>query len=538
MIIPCFTKSKNSPMRKSLLLIVTVLLFVSCASVQKYNQQIATLHSVESLHEDVDVAYQKLQKLHPRLYLYTPKETLDAKFDSLKMTIVKPMNSHDFYKKITETVTNVRQGHAGVVAPIKKLDKKEKRLRNKKKFELNNLNFEYLDNAIWVKSTVDKDSTLVGAKVEKVNDEFVADLVKKYSKRFSSDGYNTTFYNRRVGLFLPRYYANDKGRLDSLEMTFKKNDSVFKKMFRRIPHDSIPGKVKKDSVKKSPKKLTKAERKLAKLKFKKKVKDNYKYGYVKLKKQYKRNFEFIADSTVAYMKIRGFSTGGFEEFYKEAFTKIGSAKSKALVIDLRDNPGGRLKEINELYSYLADKEFKFIEEGETNVRFPTLKALQSRRSTSFGMAIGKGIATPIFFFRDLFRVRKKNGKKYYKFKSTKLQKPKALKYSGPVYVLINGHSFSASSVLSVNLQASKRATLVGEETGGAYNSTVAGFTYDVTLPNSKVEMYFGLLVLETPYKRNLKGYGVQPDVEVIPTQNDRVNNKDPELEWVLNDLKK
>ncbi len=525
-------------MKKPLITLVVVLLFASCGSVQKYNQQIATLHSVQELHEDVDVAYKKLQKLHPRLYLYTPKETLDAKFDSLKMTITKPMNSHDFYKKMTETVANVRQGHAGVIAPIRKLDKKERKLRNKKKFELNNLNFEYLDDAVWVKSTVDKDSALIGAQVQKINDELVSDLVKKYSKRFSSDGYNTTFYNRRVGLFLSRYYYYDNGRFDSIQMTFKKNDSVFKKMFRRIPKDSVAGKIKKDTVKKTPKKLTKAERKLAKKKRKLKFKNNSKYGYIASKKHYTRNFKFIDSNRIAYMKIRGFTRGEYEDFYKEVFTKIDSAKSKALVIDLRDNSGGRLKEINELYSYLADKDFKFIEDGETNVRFPTLKALRSRRSTSFGGAVSKGIATPILFFRDLFRVRKENGKKYYKFKSAKLQEPKPLKYGGPVYVLINGHSFSASSVLSVNLQASKRATLVGEETGGAYNSTVAGFTNTVTLPNSKVQVYFGLLVLETPYKRSLEGYGVQPDVKIIPTQNDRLNNRDPELDWVLNDIKK
>ncbi len=536
MIIRCFTNSKNNPLRKPLTILVTALLLASCASVQKYNEQIATLHSVEDLHEDVDVTYQKLQKLHPRLYLYTSKETLDAKFDSLKNTITKPMNSHEFYKKITETVANVRQGHAGVVAPIKKLDKRERKLRNKKKFELDNLNFEYLDNAVWVKSTVDKDSALIGAQVQKINNESVSDLIKKYSKRFSSDGYNTTFYNRRVGLFLPRYYYYDKGRFDSIQMTFKKNDSVFKKMFRRIPKDSTAGKIKKDSIKKAPKKLSKAERKLAKQKRKQKLKDNFKYGYVRSQKHYIRNFKFIDSNRVAYMKIRGFKNGNYEDFYKEVFTKIDSAKSKALVIDLRDNSGGRLKEINNLYSYLVDKEFKFVEEGETNVRFPTLKALRSRRSSSFVGAVSKGIATPILFFRDLFKVHKKDGKKYYKFKSSKLQKPNPLNYNGPVYVLINGHSFSASSVLSANLQASKRATLVGEETGGAYNSTVAGFTNTVTLPNSKVQVYFGLLVLETPYKRELKGYGVQPDMTIIPTQDDRMNKRDPELDWVLKQL--
>jgi C-terminal processing protease CtpA/Prc len=40
-----------------------------------------------------------------------------------------------------------------------------------------------------------------------------------------------------------------------------------------------------------------------------------------------------------------------------------------------------------------------------------------------------------------------------------------------IYVMINGGSFSASSLISSNLKTPK-VTFVGEETGGAFNGTV------------------------------------------------------------------
>ena len=75
------------------------------------------------------------------------------------------------------------------------------------------------------------------------------------------------------------------------------------------------------------------------------------------------------------------------------------------------------------------------------------------------------------------------------FYATSESKPLSIKpqaFQGKVYVLINGGSFSASCILSSNLQGSKRAVFVGEETGGTYNGTVAGRMPLLELPNSKL----------------------------------------------------
>ena len=55
----------------------------------------------------------------------------------------------------------------------------------------------------------------------------------------------------------------------------------------------------------------------------------------------------------------------FSKFYRETFREIKKAKSKYLILDIRDNLGGSLAEITNLYSYLAKKDkFRFINDLE------------------------------------------------------------------------------------------------------------------------------------------------------------------------------
>jgi len=105
-------------------------------------------------------------------------------------------------------------------------------------------------------------------------------------------------------------------------------------------------------------------------------------------------------------------------------------------------------------------------------------------------------------------------------------------------VIINGNSFSASALLSTHLKANKRAVFVGEETGGAYNGCVAGIYRIYEMPTSKLKIRMGLMQVEASYKQMPDGYGIMPDVEIIPTIEDRKQYIDPELNWIINDINK
>ena len=91
------------------------------------NEHITSLHPVEDLQSDVDKIYKQLKKHHPKLYQYTPKTVLDFKFDSLKSSITKPMNSRQFYKKLAPVLAHVKQGHISISSANKRFTRKERK---------------------------------------------------------------------------------------------------------------------------------------------------------------------------------------------------------------------------------------------------------------------------------------------------------------------------------------------------------------------------------------------------------------------------
>lgn len=526
-------------MNKIFIVIVLLIMVVSCTSIKKYNTEIVSLHSPEELRADIDKAYDKLVKLHPRLYQFISKKKLDYKFDSLKLTIVKPISSLEFYKKIAPVVSEVRQGHISVSPPSKRYTKKERKELQKKSFEFYELDFENVSDAFFVKANYGIDSTLVGAQVMAVNGDSIENVFAEYSKLYASDGYNSSFKDRFWALRFSSFYYKNNGYVDSLPITFKRNDSLFTRVLKRVYKDSIAkGFLKKDSLPdKQLVKLSVDEKREKRKKAKALKKYNNRHGYIKSKKIYTRNFNFIGkDSAVAYLKIRNFNNGGYTDFYKNAFQKINATKTKSLVIDLRDNTGGRISEILELYSYLKDEPFQFVKKGEVKTSTPFLKAFISKRNSLASNIIGI-LSSPIAVPVELLRVSKKNGVKYYKVSgSKKNNKPNKNNYKGKIYVLINGNSFSASSILATNLKTKSDVIFVGEETGGHYNGTVAGVQKYIVLKNSKVSLDFGMVHIQSPHENEKKGYGIAPDVQIIPTMADRLQNKDPELDWILNDI--
>lgn len=528
-------------MKLKLLLLIAFIIFCSCGSVKKHNEQISKLHSPQELREDVDAAYNQLKKYHPRLYQYTSKERLDFKFDSLKESIKTPLYSRDFYEKLAAVVTNVRQGHISVSPPHLLRTRKERKELRDKSFAFNAMDFEYLEEKLWLTGAKDKDSLLIGSEVLAIGEKEPKALIEKYNTLIASDGFNKTFFDGMVGSRFSRFYIKNNGFQDSIQITFKNTDSIFTRTIlwkdKKEKQTSSKDSLSKDNEQKiDVKKLSKEERKAERIAKKNKEKYNWKRGFIKSKNEYTRTLNFIGpDSSVAYMKIRGFSNGNYKDFYEESFKTIDSLGIKNMVLDLRNNGGGRLAEIDKLYSYFTDTPYKLVEPSEVNTRTPFLPYFVSNTNSGFlqGLAI---VFTPVIVTHNLLKTEKIDDTLYYKLKSSKEHEPNPQNYKGNLYVLINGNSFSASSILSTQLKATKRAIFVGQETGGAYNGTVAGIFKGYELPNSKVSMKIGMMQVQTYYSVEPDGFGVTVDKEITPTRADREAKRDKEIEWVLDEI--
>ena len=514
--------------KNTIFLLSFSLLLLKCGSVSKHNASLSELIPPKQLHKDVDYAYRKLQKMHPQLYLYIDKEQLDFKFDSLKKSITKPLTSYDFYTKLSPVVAEIKQGHTFTFPKIKKYTKDEQKQLQKQTGCFSQFEFEIFNDKLYVIENNSKVNAIqVGDEITQINSKPVDSIVKAYKARITSDGYNTTFQDKMIARRFGTYYSYSEGLQDSIQLEIN-NEATF--WVKRTLKDSTAV----TTVKKESKKLTKIEKdSLIKVN-----KEKSKYGYNKETKKNNRNLTFIEkDSTTALLSIKGFTIGNYRAFYKETFALLKKAKTKNLILDLRNNFGGRLNEIDDLYSYLTtDSTYQFVNPSQVTKKTSLLKNDYFKGSKPLGYVV-KGILSPVYYSYMFFKVRKNKDGGYSVNLNAKEKNAKENKFEGTVYVLINGGSFSASSILSTKLKGTNRAIFVGEETGGEYNGTVAGFMPKIELPYSKVQIRVGLLYVNAIEKTDVKGHGIYPDVTILPTIADRINNNDPELNYVLETIK-
>src|SRR5690606_27660059 len=220
-------------------------------------------------------------------------------------------------------------------------------------------NFTLDGNRIFVKDNADKIPSMdVGSEILKINDVPAADMLQKYRPFINSDGENKTFQKYILALRWPAYFTAEYGILDSIKLETKYRNEL--KTFY-LKREKISKEEKKTEEIRN-KKLTKSEQGKTK-------------NYNLITKSFNRDLQFLTkDSTVAYMKIRTFSGTFSKKFYRESFATLKKSPAEYLVLDVRDNLGGSLSEINNLYSYLVSDEFRFINDIEITSRSAMFKA--------------------------------------------------------------------------------------------------------------------------------------------------------------------
>lgn len=183
----------------------------------------------------------------------------------------------------------------------------------------------------------------------------------------------------------------------------------------------------------------------------------------------KRNFGFEKlerlSGNIGYLDLRGFEPPGLASETATAAMNF-LANTDALIIDLRQNGGGSPEMVAFLSSYLFDKRTH-------------LNSIYNRPSNST---------------RDFYTDEKVAGKHY----SNK-----------PVFVLTSNRTFSAAEEFPYNLQSLKRATIIGETTGGGAHPVQPrplGKLFTITVPFARS--------INPITKTNWEGTGVKPDVAV------------------------
>ena len=71
-------------------------------------------------------------------------------------------------------------------------------------------------------------------------------------------------------------------------------------------------------------------------------------------------------------------------------------------------------------------------------------------------------------------------------KTLKPSRPSFPQFSGSVYILINGGTYSTGADFVSLMKSYQLATFIGDEAGGAYYGNTSGYLITVKLPNSKL----------------------------------------------------
>ena len=188
---------------------------------------------------------------------------------------------------------------------------------------------------------------------------------------------------------------------------------------------------------------------------------------------------------IGYVALSIFASNTYDQF-KEELEKIEKESIDALIIDVRSNPGGHLKEVSKILSTFITKE----------------KVLYQIKS--------KGVATKVY--------SSNTDNKDYK-----------------IAVIVNENSASASEILAASLRESRDALVVGKNTYGKGTVQKAySLKSGATIKYTSEEWL-------TPLGNSINKKGLKPDIEVDLDKkyfDDPKDDNDTQLQKALDEITK
>lgn len=184
----------------------------------------------------------------------------------------------------------------------------------------------------------------------------------------------------------------------------------------------------------------------------------------------------MLDNNVAYLKLNEFTATAPQDMHDQ-LQQLMAQKPKALIFDLRGNPGGLLDTAVKVASeFLKDGNVVLVEKFKNGDR------------TDYKTS-GGGLATDI-----------------------------------PMVLLVNEGSASASEIVSGAFKDYKRATIIGTTTYGKGSVQIPHQLSDKSQLDVTIAHFF------SPQEHEINGVGIKPDIEVPdPTDQQVAQQQDPQL---------
>ncbi len=462
-----------------------------------------------ALMEDLQMIKKGIYEIHPRPFQWNPKETFDEIFADIEGNLKDGMSEAEFRTLCFPIFEKLGCGHSRMSTSKHLLKKNKKDLKKGLSRYILPFNVKTIATNTYILNYQNKDSLLTrGDQLISINDQPVGDLMEAMKVSINSDGRNKTHFQRSLDKGFSALYHR------IIPYAKEYNVSVIDSL-GRLKNLVIPGQ-----------EISKAATKLRKLENKQKQKENIqpkKPSPLKtvFKKEGYRFYQSKKDSSVVVLKIPRFAGKKGKRFYRKVYeTMEADPVMKHLVIDLRGNGGGDAGESFYLVRTLVNNPFK--------VRFRRKKKVDKQWKKESNMTTFSDLIVRL----GINRLGKKEPRKDSILVNINMKPETKHHYDGPLYVLIDGYSFSASSVVSSYLKDQSRAVFIGEETGGGKYGTNAMHSPYFPLPNTGMRMRVGLWALDQVVTGPVTGHGIYPDYPTELTIQDFQEETDVGLEKV------
>ena len=448
--------------------------------------------------EDFQTFRDIFEKANSGLYRYYSKQEVDSVFAINKNKINAETTYLAFYNLIWNVIDYTGSCHNNL-----RLPEYLKTLLFRKDIFFP-IPVKYIDGKLY--SNINFDNIPIGAEIVSVNGIKATEFANRISKYRSTDGVNqTSKYNYIQTNRTPFYIYNAYGEKEAFSIAYKYKDATKFVVAKSVNYT--------------------------------KYKDNYSQRYSsaydeKINDAYQ--YRYIDSLELGVLSIKSFDIGekGNETYEKyESFldTVFTSLKDKNLIVDVRGNGGGSGDALMLLTSYLSDRSVKENIGAYTlfnEVPYPKLFKGSIQNTEDF-----------LFDYVNEFR----NGKFYQNNKFNPDWKPNKNNYQGDFILLIDPFVASAAAHFAAHIKSDRRATVIGEETGGTYYGHTGHFPVTYELPNSKLKLRFSIVNLEQDVIKLADekfGNGVMPDIKIVQNHTDFLNNKDTQLNFAFELIKK
>lgn len=441
----------------------------------------ATSYSAAQVQEDIRYLHQQLKKYHPNLYVYASKAQLDSSVATLIKEADHHMNEQELYGHITRLSAIIKDGHTLFFPSANSLE-----YHNQQSLFFPFKVF-YQSGKLYVELNCSLNEAIAnGVEILSINGLPTEQVVQFCLDRMMRDGHNLNYPIWILNQYFTEYYSYFYGHPSKflLELNTSEGENLNvavaalpKAKIREIRSARFPNRVTARGLNQEP------------------------GTGILLKMDTLRS--------IATLSIRDFDSDVLKTVYQQDFKKtigamfaqIKQAKIKNLIIDLRGNQGGNLKNGTFLLSQVLPEKFRVVEQFNV-VKNPEATTEQDRNILKKG-------------------------------RGTQLNSPQAKPFLGSAYLLVNGGSFSNSGIVSSSFRHYQRGKIIGGETGGN-KSVICGWEEAITLPHSKIEVYIPTRQFLIRERVTNDGHGVIPDFIIQPTIQELAKGRDEVLDFTLN----